>query len=52
MACRANKTAAVVLIASLKPCEVFNAKGEEEIRLSGKIINYLHRLHFQLVDYL
>lgn len=30
MACRANKTAAVVLIASLKPCEDFSAKGEEE----------------------
>lgn len=52
MACRANKTAAVVLIASLKPCEVFNAIQEEENRQSGQIINYLHRLHFQFVDYL
>lgn len=37
MACVANKTAAVFLIASLKPCEVFSTKeGEQEgTRLSG-----------------
>lgn len=54
MACRANKTAAVFLIASLKPCEVFSTKGGEQEgnSLSGQMMSQVCGQRFQLVDYL